>query len=89
MVEHIPLARYLADAAMGVAGYGRRSDYIARLIYLTATGIYDRTAIGPWTKRRIAVGICKRIVGRRQSEFAFVCPAALYEYVFILDLADR
>ena len=73
---------------MGVAVGRGRGDDIALLILLTSTTIDDGAAIGPGAQGRIAVGIGEGVVGGGQSELAILGEAAIYKYVFILDLTD-
>ena len=88
VVEHIPLAVDFANAAVGVARRGGRGDDITLLVLLPCTTVDDSTAVSPWTQRLVAVGVGKRVVRGRQSEFTVFGEAAVDEHVLVLDFAD-
>ena len=88
VIEHIPLAVDLTDAAVGVAVGGSSRDCVALLVDVASAAVDDGSAIGPRSQRMIAVRIGKRVVRHRKTELAVLREAAVDEDILILDLAD-
>ena len=86
MVEDIPLSADFEHSAVGVSARCGCLDDLAIRVDRASAAVDDGSAVCERSQRGVRPCVCQGIVGRRKSELSFLCPAAVYEHILVLDL---